>query len=84
MVVLTWLILCAIIGYFAKVKGQNFWIFFFLSLLFTPIIGSVILIIALLGPNGEIDCYWCGEKINKNAKICKHCKSDVKKNCVRP
>ena len=39
------IILSSVVGYFAWRLGKNFWLFFILSLLFSPIIGGLALAI---------------------------------------
>ena len=79
----SWLILSLIVAVIASGKGRSGIGFFILSLLATPIITLVILIVVGEGPGPESarssvrKCPFCAELVNKEAKDCKHCKRDL-------
>lgn len=86
-VVILWIVFAVLVGLVASSKGRSGFLFFFLALILSPIIG---LIIALVVPkNNEMveskaienggmrKCPSCAELVKSEAKICKHCQSDL-------
>lgn len=59
------------IGILAIIKYRSFIGWFFLSLLITPLVAGVILLV--LGDNNYSICPKCKEKVKPEAVICKHC-----------
>lgn len=45
MIIITWLIFCAVIGYMAKNRGRGFWPFALLSAVISPIGGLIVLLV---------------------------------------
>jgi hypothetical protein len=86
-VIFIWIIIPYLIAKAAKERGRSFAGFFFLSILFTPLIGGLIL--ALMGKNerriNEINleygvtkiCPYCANLIKSNAKICMYCQKEL-------
>ncbi|RBP83946.1 zinc ribbon domain-containing protein [Marinomonas rhizomae] len=86
-VVILWIAFAILVGLLASTKGRSGFLFFLLALVLSPVIG---LIIALVVPkNNEIveskaietggmrKCPNCAELVKSEAKICKHCQSDL-------
>ncbi|MCS7485661.1 hypothetical protein UA24_04015 [Marinomonas sp. BSi20414] len=86
-VVVLWIVFSILVGLLASSKGRSGFLFFFLALILSPVIG---LIIALVMPkNNELvearaietggmrKCPSCAELVKSEAKICKHCQSDL-------
>lgn len=86
-VVILWIVFAVLVGLLASSKGRSGFLFFFLALILSPIVG---LVIALVIPkNNEIveskaienggmrKCPSCAELVKSEAKICKHCQSDL-------
>ena len=85
--VIVWLVLAILVGVYASNKGRSGIGFFFLAVLLSPLIGIIIAV--LVSPNQEAiesdaiekgsmrKCPNCAELIKKEAKICKHCHSDL-------
>lgn len=86
-IVIFWLILAILVGVFAGSKGRTGVGLFFLSLLFSPLIGFIIALVvspktkvteANALKSGEMKkCPNCAELVKTEAKICKHCSNDI-------
>jgi len=82
-----WIIIPYLIAKAARERGRSFFGFFILCILFTPLVGGLIL--ALMGKNTEQIskdnlkygitkiCPYCANEINFNAKICMFCKKEL-------
>jgi hypothetical protein len=58
----------------AKVRGRSGWGWFFLSVLFSPLLmGILLLFLPKLGRH----CPFCAEVISEQAQVCKHCGRDL-------
>lgn len=87
--ILIWLVLCCLVAYYADTKGQGAVGFFFFSLLLSPILGLIMVMIAV--DKAEIvrmrdgklaKCHFCAELVKTEAIKCKHCGSDL--SSIRP
>lgn len=67
----TYLLLSFGVGILAIIKHRSFIGWFFLSLLITPLVAGVILLV--LGDNDYSICPKCKEKVKSEATVCKHC-----------
>lgn len=86
-IVIFWLILAILVGVFAGSKGRSGIGFFFLALIFSPLIGFVIALVvspitkvteARALESGEVKkCPSCAELVKIEAEICKHCSSEL-------
>ena len=83
MYIIIWLIFSIVVGFFASSKGRSGLGYFLLSIIISPLLGFIIVLI--LSPN-EVklvengtnkECPNCNELINPYAKICKHCGSSL-------
>lgn len=73
---LVWFILCILVAMFANKKGRSGIVYFLLSIVISPLIGFIVVLI--LGDANKIKCSNCGEKIDEKANVCPFC-GDVKK-----
>ena len=88
--IILWLCLSVLCGMLASGKGKSFWGYLFLSLLLSPIVGFIAVLIAKEDKkkveNNSIQsgenkkCPDCAELIKTEAKVCKHCGKDVSNN----
>ena len=81
--IIGWIILSFLCGMLASSKGKSFFGYLFLSLLLSPLIGFIAVLIAK-ADNKKIEnksirsgenkkCPDCAELIKSEAKVCKHC-----------
>lgn len=77
-----WLILSGLVGWFASTKGRSGFGFFILSLLISPILVFIVALLVkdqtspqpkLTNENSKI-CPQCAESVRSQAKICRFCK----------
>lgn len=85
--VVLWLVFSILVGLVASSKGRSGLMFFFVSIIFSPLIGLIIVFV--LPKNNEIIderaiengnmkvCPNCAELVKKEAGLCKHCQSDL-------
>jgi hypothetical protein len=74
--------LSALVGIVADKKGRSFAAFFFLSLVFSFLVGILVILAMPQGEGGSaavgrVECLFCKEQINARAVVCKHCGKDV-------
>jgi hypothetical protein len=82
-----WLVLSILVGVLASNRGRSGLLYFFFSVLLSPLIGLVLVLIAgenkkeienkRMTSGEEIKCPFCVELIKSDAKVCKHCGRDL-------
>ena len=82
-----WLLFSVIVGWFAHQKGRSGIAFFLISIVISPMIGLIVVLI--IKPSGEVmeqrmllsgegkTCPFCAEVVRAEALICKHCGKDI-------
>ena len=86
-IIVLWLIFAALVGGYASGKGRSGFGFFLLSLIISPLICFIILLV-IGDKNGAQSvgkvisapvkkCPKCAERILLEANFCKHCSSDL-------
>ncbi len=71
--VLMWVVFSLAIILLARRLERSGIIWFFISLIISPLVSGIILLI--LGQNGK-KCPKCAEKVKKDAHVCRHCGFD--------
>lgn len=84
---LTWLVLALLVGWFASTKGRSFFWFFVIAVITSPLIGFIIALIVkanvefieskAVDSGDYVKCPACAEVVKAEAKICKHCRSEL-------
>lgn len=72
--VIGWVVVAALIGAIASSRNRGFALGFWTSLLFSPIIG---IIVVLLNSDGRGPCPECKEPVIKGAARCPHCRTEL-------
>lgn len=80
-VVVVWLVVCVLIGVAASARGRSGVGWFVLSLLITPLLAGLILLLMPVLKDGpekptpwtHVKCPDCRELVYKDARKCKHC-----------
>jgi len=84
-----WLVFSILVGAYANSKGRSSILYFFISMMLSPILGFIIALVA--EPNTDrleqraIDagkrrkCPYCAELVKNEARICKHCGKEIAK-----
>ncbi len=87
LVLFFWLLFAAVVGWLAYLKGRSAFGLFLISIIFSPIIGLITVLImkpsdeimeqrSLLSGEGKI-CPFCAEVVRSEAVTCKHCGKDI-------
>jgi len=71
-----WVLCGAIAAYMYQQKGQSQGVGFLVGFL----LGPIGILLVLLSPSTLITCPYCAEKIQPEAKICKHCGQNIPEN----
>ena len=85
-IVIFWVIFALFVGFIAINKGRSGMGFFILSILLSPLLGLIIVLILGVNEeglynNGELKkCPNCKEYVKLGASICKHCGNDLSEN----
>lgn len=87
MVFIFWIILAILVGVFASSKGRSGIGFFLIALILSPLIGFIIaLVVSPIREKAEAKainsgdmkkCPNCAELVKVEAKLCKHCRSEL-------
>ncbi|MBS7311609.1 MAG: zinc ribbon domain-containing protein [Treponema sp.] len=92
-VIITWLLLSFAVAYGAKNRGRSFGTYLTLSILFSPLIAGIELL--MLGENKQgiennsitegdsKECPFCAEIIKKEAIVCRYCGRDLPKENIQ-
>lgn len=80
-VLVIWIILSAALWAFASNRGRSGFMWFLLSLVISPLLAFVLLLVlrnlkedeGKPNPNTHVRCPDCREFVLKEAKVCKHC-----------
>jgi hypothetical protein len=86
-IIIFWLVLAILVGVFASSKGRSGVGFFFIAVLLSPLIGFIIALVvqpiranteAKAVDSGEFKkCPNCAELVKAEARLCKHCHSEL-------
>ena len=72
---LIWLILSILVAVYANGKGKSGVLYFFISILLSPLLGFLIVLIS--GDSTKKKCDKCGQKIDISAKVCPFCSTKM-------
>lgn len=90
---ISWIIFCILVAIYADSKGRSWVGYFFISLLLSPFIGFIIILIQgsydkeaeqqkiekleKESEKQQRECPFCAENIRRRAKICRYCQNQV-------
>lgn len=69
-IILVWLFLAIVVGIIAGSRNRSGFGWFLIALLISPLIAGILVL--ALGRSGKA-CPQCAEKVQPQAKVCKHC-----------
>ena len=72
---LIWLILSILVAVYANGKGKSGVLYFFISILLSPLLGFLIVLVS--GDSTKKKCDKCGQKIDISAKVCPFCSTKM-------
>ena len=85
--VVLWLIFAIMVALFAKSKGHSGILYFFISVVLSPLIGFIIALVIspgvekieekALSTGSMKKCPNCAELVKAEAKVCKHCSGEL-------
>lgn len=85
---IVWLLFCALVGKWAASKGRSAGFWFFASFLLSPLVGALLVALspkigdaslphdelgAAITPDTHVRCPECRELVRRDARKCKHC-----------
>lgn len=80
MIVILWIILAVLVGYFASTRGRSGIGFFLLAVLISPLITFIVVLLIksnkeekLIANGTHKKCPACAEIVKSEATTCKHC-----------
>jgi hypothetical protein len=74
---LAWLVLAVVVGIVASNRGRSGFGYFLLSLILSPLIGLIILLILGRNEGDQRKCPACAEMIKAEASKCRFCGTEV-------
>ena len=75
-IILIWFALAVVVGALAAGKDRSGFGWFLLAMLISPLIAAIFLLIA--GDRRPARCPFCDEKVKERARICPHCRNDIR------
>jgi hypothetical protein len=85
LILLLWIPLCACVASFARSKGLSAGAMFFVSFLFSPLLGFIVVACSerradvVNQRNGLVKCPACAEYIKPDANVCRYCRTAVER-----
>jgi len=76
------IVFCLVVGAIAARRGRNGFGWFFISLLITPLIATVVLFV--IEDLSKQRCEACGQRIPAEARVCPLCKKDFRYERLSP
>lgn len=81
--IIFWLFLSILVGVFASSKGRSGIGWFFLSLIISPLIGFIIVLVAGPPTGSQKKCPKCAEMVKTEAIICRFCQYEFPVDVVK-
>jgi hypothetical protein len=75
-----WVLVSGGIGYLASQRGRSWFGYTAVSLVLSPILGYVILVMTTSGEAGRVKCPACAELIRPDASVCRFCRAEIRHN----